>query len=177
MNPAILSVIALLVAIGLSMATKLNVGVLAMAFAWLIGVYVADLRPEQVAAGFPSSLFLTLTGVTLLFALAETNGTLERLAHRAVGLARGRTRLIPVILFVFAFALSSVGPGAITTVAIAKSIRRASARTKNGAALSGTAARYDSASFTGSPSWRIAASRDWPAASRSSILPLSSSAI
>ena len=118
MNPAILSLIALLVAIGLSMASKLNVGVLAMAFAWLIGTYVAGWKVEQVAAGFPSSLFLTLTGVTLLFALAESNGTLERVAHRAVGLARGRTRLIPILLFAFAFLLSSVGPGAITTVAL-----------------------------------------------------------
>jgi len=117
-SPAVLSLIALLIAIALSMATKLNVGVLAMAFAWLIGTYVADWRVEQVAAGFPSSLFLTLTGVTLLFALAESNGTLERLAHRAVGLARGRTRLIPILLFVIAFLLSSVGPGAITTVAL-----------------------------------------------------------
>lgn len=118
MSPAVLSLIALLVAIGLSMASKLNVGVLAMAFAWLIGTYAAGWRVEQVAAGFPSSLFLTLTGVTLLFALAESNGTLERLAHRAVGLARGRTRLIPMLLFAIAFALSSVGPGAITTVAL-----------------------------------------------------------
>lgn len=118
MNPAILSLVALLVAIALSMATRLNVGVLAMAFAWLIGTYVAGWRVEQVAAGFPSSLFITLTGVTLLFALAEANGTLERLAHRAVGLARGHTRLIPLLLFLIAFALSSVGPGAITTVAL-----------------------------------------------------------
>ncbi|CAG1000226.1 hypothetical protein ARNL5_04038 [Anaerolineae bacterium] len=118
MSPAVLSLVALLVAIALSMASRLNVGVLAMAFAWLIGTYVAGWRVEQVAAGFPSSLFLTLTGVTLLFALAETNGTLERMAHRAVGLARGRTRLIPAILFVVAFVLSSVGPGSITTVAL-----------------------------------------------------------
>jgi di/tricarboxylate transporter len=117
-NPALLSLIALLVAIALSMATRLNVGVLAMAFAWLIGTYVAGFRPEQVAAGFPSSLFLKLTGVTLLFALAEANGTLERLAHRAVGLARGRTRLIPALFFLIAFLLSSAGPGAITTVAL-----------------------------------------------------------
>jgi Na+/H+ antiporter NhaD/arsenite permease-like protein len=59
-----------------------------------------------------------LTGVTLLFALAEANGTLERLAHRAVGLARGRTRLIPALFFLIAFLLSSAGPGAITTVAL-----------------------------------------------------------
>ena len=118
MNPAILSLVALLVAIAISMASKLNVGVLAMALAWLIGTYVAGFRVEQVAAGFPSSLFLTLTGVTLLFALAESNGTLERLAHRAVGLARGKTRLIPILLFVIAFLLSSMGPGSITTVAL-----------------------------------------------------------
>src|SRR5690349_13418992 len=89
-----------------------------MAFAWLIGTFAAGMRAEQVAAGFPSSLFLTLTGVTLLFALAEENGTLERLAHRAVGLARGRTPLIPVLLFAIACTLSSVGPGAITSVAL-----------------------------------------------------------
>jgi Na+/H+ antiporter NhaD/arsenite permease-like protein len=117
-SPAVLSLVALLVAIALSMATKLNVGVAAMACAWLIGTYAAGLKAEQVAAGFPSSLFLTLTGVTLLFALAETNGTLERLARRAVGLARGQARLIPVLLFVAAFALASVGPGAIIAVAL-----------------------------------------------------------
>src|SRR5215510_7929139 len=118
MNPAVLSLIALLIAIALSMATKLNVGVAAMAFAWLIGVFAADWKAEQVAAGFPSSLFLPLTGVTLLFALAETNGTLDRLAHRALALARGQARLLPIVLFVIALALSSVGPGAVTTVAL-----------------------------------------------------------
>ncbi|HEX9563066.1 MAG TPA: SLC13 family permease [Gemmatimonadaceae bacterium] len=118
MNPAILSLVALLVAIVLSMASRLNVGVLAMAFAWLIGTYVAGLRVDDVAAGFPSSLFLTLTGVTLLFALAESNGTLERLAHRAIALARGNARLVPIILFLIALGLSSVGPGSITTVAL-----------------------------------------------------------
>jgi Na+/H+ antiporter NhaD/arsenite permease-like protein len=117
-NPAILSLVALLIAIALSMATKLNVGVAAMAFAWLIGTFAAGMKAEQVAAGFPSSLFLTLAGVTLLFALAETNGTLDRLSQRAVGLARGQARLLPVLLFVVAFALSSVGPGAVIAVAL-----------------------------------------------------------
>jgi len=118
MNPAILSLIALLVAIVVSMASRLNVGVLAMTFAWLIGTYVAGLSVNTVVSGFPSSLFLTLTGVTLLFALAESNGTLERLAHRSIGLARGSARLVPVIFFAIALALSSVGPGSITTVAL-----------------------------------------------------------
>ena len=113
-NPAILSLIALLIAIALSMTTKLNVGVIAMAFAWMIGTFAAGLKPEQVTAGFPASLFLTLAGVSLLFALAETNGTLERLANRAVRTRpRQCARLSRSVFFVSAFVLSSIGPGAI----------------------------------------------------------------
>ena len=118
MSPALASLLALLVAIALSVTSRLNVGVLAMAFAWIIGTTMAGITPEQVAAGFPASLFLTLAGVTLLFAIAEENGTLERLAHRAMSLARGNARVIPVLLFLIAFALSSIGPGAISTVAL-----------------------------------------------------------
>jgi di/tricarboxylate transporter len=117
-SPAVASLAALLLAIALSLTSRLNVGVLAMVFAWLIGTNLADLRPAQVAGGFPASLFLTLAGVTLLFALAECNGTLERLAHRAIGLARGRASLIPILFFAIAFALSSIGPGSISTVAL-----------------------------------------------------------
>ena len=118
MSPAVASLIALLLSIALSLTSRVNVGVVAMAFAWIIGTAMAGLKPDQVAAGFPSSLFLTLAGVTLLFALAETNGTLERLANRAVRLARGNARVIPLVFFVIAFTLSSIGPGAISTVAL-----------------------------------------------------------
>ena len=118
MSPAVASLIALLVAIALSLTSRVNVGVVAMAFAWVIGTTLAGLKPDQVAAGFPSSLFLTLTGVSLLFALAEMNGTLERLANRGVLLAKGNARVIPIVFFVIALLLSSIGPGAISTVAL-----------------------------------------------------------
>jgi Na+/H+ antiporter NhaD/arsenite permease-like protein len=118
MSPAVASLIALLIAIALSLTSRINVGVVAMAFAWIIGVALAGQKPEQVAAGFPSALFLTLAGVTLLFSLAETNGTLERLANRAVQLAKGSARLIPIVFFVIALVLSSIGPGAISAVAL-----------------------------------------------------------
>jgi len=100
------------------MTSRINVGWLALAFAWLIGVYQAGMRPDAVMAGFPVTLFLTLSGVTLLFSIADTNGTLERLAHRSIRLARGNARVIPVCFFIVACALCSVGPGAISTVAL-----------------------------------------------------------
>ncbi len=118
MTPAIASLAALVVAIVLSITSRINVGLIAIAFAWLIGVYVAGLTPDVVIRGFPVSLFITLAGVTLLFALAETNGTLERLANGAVRAARGNVRVIPIVFFAVACALSSVGPGSISSVAL-----------------------------------------------------------
>jgi di/tricarboxylate transporter len=118
MNPALASLLALLLAILLSMVSRINVGLVAIALAWLIGVYLAGQKPDAIMAGFPANLFLTLTGVTLLFACAETNGTLERLAQRAVGLVRGNRRWLPVLFFVIAMLISTVGPGAISSVAL-----------------------------------------------------------
>ncbi len=109
---------ALLVAIVLSVTSRLNVGLVAIALAWLVGTLAAGLTPDAVMAGFPVSLFLTLTGVTLLFAVADGNGTLEHAAHRIVGMARGDARWLPVILFAIAMTVSSVGPGAPATVAL-----------------------------------------------------------
>ncbi len=118
MSPALLSVLALLAAIALSMTTRLNVGLAAIVFAWLVGVYSAGLTAEAVMRGFPASLFLTLTGLTLLFAAAEVNGTLERLARGAVGWTRGRARLIPLMFFAIPCLVSAIGPGAISSVAL-----------------------------------------------------------
>ncbi len=118
MNIAVLSLVALVIALVLSMTTRINVGVVGLALAWAIGVYGAGLTPEAVMAGFPAGLFLTLAGVTLLFAIAEVNGTLGAIAARVIRLARGDARVIPAVLFLSACALSSIGPGAIATVAL-----------------------------------------------------------
>lgn len=118
MNIAVLSLIALLVAIVLSITTEINVGLVAIALAWLIGVYAAGLRPEDVIAGFPSALFLTLAGVTLLFSLAEANGTLAALAHRAVRRTGGNRYLLPLVFFLIAAVIASAGPGAIAATAL-----------------------------------------------------------
>src|SRR5436190_8906687 len=76
------------------------------------------MKLDAVLAGFPVSLFLTLAGVTLLFTQAQLNGTLDRIAHRAVRVCRGNVGLIPIIFFILGLALASVGPGNISTAAL-----------------------------------------------------------
>lgn len=113
-----LALLALVVALLMSLTSRVNVGLLAISLAWLVGVYAADLPPEAVIGGFPASLFITLAGVTLLFAIAGANGTLQILARRAAGLVRGNAGLIPFMFFGLAFFLSTIGPGAIASVAL-----------------------------------------------------------
>ena len=118
MDPATISLFALLVTIIVSCTIRLHVGFLAIALAWVVGVYVAGLSPNEVMSGFPTRLFLTLTGVTLLFSQAQTNGTLDRIAHKAVEYCRGNVGVIPIMFFLLSFLLASAGPGNIATTAL-----------------------------------------------------------
>jgi len=127
MSLAVLSVGALALAIIVSCVTTLNVGVLAVALAWIIGVYFGGIPVNTVMSGFPTQLFLTLTGMTLLFTAAQCNGTLDRLAHHAVRLCRGNRGVIPIMFFLLASGLASMGPGNIATAAIVAPMAMATA--------------------------------------------------
>ena len=102
MSIAWISLVALLAAVTLSMFTKVNVGIVSLALR--VDRRRVSRRPaaEQVIGAFPIQLFLTLVGVTLLFGMAHVNGTLERLAARAVRLCYGNAGIIPVMFFLVA---------------------------------------------------------------------------
>jgi len=118
MDIASISLAALLVAIVMSCTSRVHVGFLSIALAWILGVYGAGLSANEIMAGFPTRLFLTLTGVTLMFSMAQANGTLDRVAHRAVRYCRGNVGAMPMMFFLLAFVLASIGPGNIASTAI-----------------------------------------------------------
>ncbi len=127
MNIATLSLIALFFAILVSCFSTLNIGVLSVVLAWIVGFYFGGMKIDQIVAGFPASLFITLIGVTLLFSQAQVNGTLERVAHRAVRVCRGNVGFIPVMFFIVAFGLASIGPGNIASIALIAPLAMATA--------------------------------------------------
>ena len=118
MTLAWLSLGALVVAMIVSCFSTLNVGVLALALAWIVGVYLGSMSLNDVLSGFPVQLFLTLAGVTLMFTQAQLNGTLDRVAHAAVKVCRGNAGLIPVMFFVLGSIIASLGPGNVATAAM-----------------------------------------------------------
>jgi di/tricarboxylate transporter len=117
MNLAWLSVAALVLAVALSCTTTINVGVLSLALALLVGVY-GGMSPDAVLGGFPVALFVTLVGVTLLFSIAESNGTLTRLTARAVRLCRGHAGVLPIMFFLLGLFVATIGAGATPASAL-----------------------------------------------------------
>ena len=118
MDLAWISVGALVIAVTLSMVTTINVGIVCLASAWIVGVLLGGMTVGEILEGFPTQLFITLAGVTLLFSMARGNGTLERITERAVRLCRGHRGILPIMFFFLALGLSSIGPGSIGATAL-----------------------------------------------------------
>jgi di/tricarboxylate transporter len=136
MSAALLSFSLLIVAIVLGVVKHhLNTGILALAFAYIVGVYVAGMSVKDVAAGMPTDLFLTLVSVLLLFGMVNQNGTLERLAQLSLRASHSHPALLPIIFFALAFMLSAIGPGNIAATALLAPIGMAVAAKANVSSL------------------------------------------
>lgn len=118
MSLAWISIAALVIAVGLSCTTTINVGILALSLALLVGVYLGGMTPAAVLEGFPTDLLITLVGVTLLFSIADTNGTLARVTARAVRLCRGQVGMLPVMFFMLGAVIATIGAGATPASAL-----------------------------------------------------------
>jgi di/tricarboxylate transporter len=120
MSPELISILALAVMFVIATVVPVNMGVLAFVGAFLVGTVVADLPTKDIIGGFPGGLFLTLVGITFLFAIAQNNGTIDWLVDLAVRAVRGRVAAIPWIMFFLAATLTAVGavsPGAVAIIA------------------------------------------------------------
>lgn len=90
----------------------INPGIVAFVAAFVAGTVVLDLPAAQILAGFPGGMFVMLTGITLMLAIAHENGTVDWIVSRLVALARGRLALLPWVLFATALLTATLGPGA-----------------------------------------------------------------
>jgi di/tricarboxylate transporter len=109
MSPQTASILGLVVMFVVATALPINMGALGLAMAFLIGTLFVGMSSTAIIAGFPGDLFVTLVGITYLFAIAQKNGTIDWLVHQAVRAVRGRIAAIPWIMFAVAAALTAVG--------------------------------------------------------------------
>lgn len=115
-----MDVLALVIFLGviiLAFIRKINIGVLALAVG-VLAVRVFGMTDSNLISGISSSMFTTLVGITLLFAVINSTGALELLARKIVALAGKRIWSIPIMLYISGFVIAGVGPGAIPALAI-----------------------------------------------------------
>ena len=120
MTPQLISIYALVAMFVVATIWPINMGVLAFVGAFLVGTLFAGQKAAEIIDGFPGGLFLTLVGITWLFALAQNNGTIDWLVRLAVRAVKGRIAAIPWIMFGISALLTSVGavsPGAVAIIA------------------------------------------------------------
>jgi len=96
----------------------LNVGFLSIAFAIVVGGIWVGMNAAKVMNAFPLGLFMILVGVTFLFALASTNGTMEKLAAYTLRACGGQTAWLPLITYLLVTLLTTIGPGNIAATAL-----------------------------------------------------------
>jgi Na+/H+ antiporter NhaD/arsenite permease-like protein len=120
MSPEIACVVGLIVLFVVGTALPVNMGALAFAMAFVVGGLYVEMSAASILAGFPGDLFVTLVGITYLFAIAQNNGTIDWLVRQAVRSVRGRTLAIPWVMFFVTALLTGVGavsPGAVAIIA------------------------------------------------------------
>ncbi|WP_377449909.1 SLC13 family permease [Rhodococcoides fascians] len=120
MSTELIPIIALVVMFLAATVFPVNMGALGFVAAFFVGTIAVGIGTDDIIAGFPSSLFLTLVGITYLFAIAQNNGTVDLLVRGAVRLVGGRVALIPWVMFGITGVLTSIGalgPAAVAIVA------------------------------------------------------------
>jgi len=120
MSMQIISIVGLVLIVLLATLRSVNMGAIAFLGAFLLGTLVFGVSEDDLFAGFPGDLFVVLVGVTLLFAIAKGNGTVDWLVHVGVRAVRGRIAFIPWVMFVVTSVLTTVGavvPGAVAIMA------------------------------------------------------------
>lgn len=108
----IISLVVLAVVVAIGFIKKINLGFFALGAAFVLGT-VGGMKASQITAGFSSSMFVTLVGVTFMFGMASQNGTLELFSKKVVALVGKHTVLIPILMFVLSAFISAIGPGHI----------------------------------------------------------------
>ncbi|BCW60254.1 SLC13 family permease [Arthrobacter sp. StoSoilB20] len=107
-----LQILALAIFVGvfvLATLRKVHIGVLMFAAAAGVGVWMAGMTIEKVVAGFPIGILVLLVGVTYFFAIAQANGTIDRIIEMAIAKVGDRAFFLPLAFFALTIGISAMG--------------------------------------------------------------------
>lgn len=117
--PLVLCILAIVLAIVLGNVLKLNTGIIAAVFAFLIGTLTMDLTANKIIGYWPDVIFFFFMACGLFFAPAVANGTVDRLGKNLLYLCKGKSSMVPWVVFLVSIILCALGGSASLAVCAA----------------------------------------------------------
>jgi di/tricarboxylate transporter len=114
----ILPLIALVAMFVIATFFPINIGILGFIGAFVVGYFLLGYDDKEILAEFPSSIVLTIIGVTYFFGMAKKNGTIDLLVNACIRGVRGRVTVIPWVFFFCASVLTALGTFSPAAVAL-----------------------------------------------------------
>lgn len=113
-----LPLIALVAMFVIATIFPINIGILGFIGAFAVGAFLLGYDDKEILAEFPSSIVLTIIGVTYFFGMAKQNGTIDLLVNACIRGVRGRVSVVPWVFFFCASVLTALGTFSPAAVAL-----------------------------------------------------------
>ncbi len=115
----ILCLIAIIASIAICFKTNINMGLIAMSFAFIIGCLFCGEKAATIFGYWPDSLIFFLIASAMFYGFARENGTLTLFGTKLLYKFRKSTNAIPFVFALIAFILGLLGAGPGTIVLLA----------------------------------------------------------
>lgn len=115
----VLCLIAIIVAIAICFKTGINLGLIAMTFAFIIGCLFQGEKAATIFGYWPDSLIFFLLASAMFYGFARENGTLTLFGSKLLYKFRKSIEAIPFVFAFIAFVLGLLGAGPGTIVLLA----------------------------------------------------------
>lgn len=114
----VLPLIALVAMFVIATFFPINIGILGFIGAFVVGFFALGYDDKEILAEFPSSIVLTIVGVTYFFGMAKKNGTIDLLVNSCIRAVNGRVTVVPWVFFFTASVLTALGTFSPAAVAL-----------------------------------------------------------
>lgn len=152
---AILCISALVVSIVVGSVKKVNIGILSLIFAYIIGCVLMGKPASTVTTLFPVKIMMYILTVAYFYGFAIMNGTMQALGDRIIHLFRNHAALLPWGIFLGAVIVGAAGGGGQMAVIVMAPIAFSLAKKANFHPLLAFMATVTGAPLGGTTFWSI----------------------
>lgn len=114
----VLTLLAIVVSIVVGFKFNINSGIIAMGFAFVIGVLGMNMKVNAIIAYWPTTIVFFLLAISLFYNYAVANGTMGVLGKKLLYMMGGNAKLIPFVCFAVSCIVAMLGAGGSTNAIV-----------------------------------------------------------